>query len=363
MKKSAIIILKYVHPSCYLIILLLSLSSMSCRNMVLRTKNELDLKGPLETKVSANLSPRNDDGPLIAKEVASGNSTSSSETIAIVDLDGILLNNEYTGISSLGENPVALFRDKLDSLEKQPNIRAVILRINSPGGGVAACGLMRRDLLRFRQRTHLPVIACLLDNATGGAYYIASAADQMVAIPESVVGGIGVILNLYNLRDLMQQFNIVPQEIKAGPNIDMGSVVRKIPDETKKWLQGMADQYQQTMIRDIRAQRPKIPARDQTVFDGRIFTAEQALERGLIDRIADLDEIISDVRQYYHLSAAATVLYRRKNDPAYSIYAVSPNTPIQAALLPSVPGMDRSKLPVFLSMWQIDPTAQKQSGK
>jgi protease-4 len=116
---------------------------------------------------------------------------------------------------------------------------------------------------------------------------------------------------------------------------------------------------------DVTRSRTKLDA--ATAFDGRIFTASQALARGLVDRIGDLDEAIQIAGQMACGEAAArpqVVLYRRNNDPANSIYAVTANIPLQGAgLLPNLPGLDRSKMPTFLSIWQPELTMEKLGGK
>src|SRR5262249_57779192 len=134
----------------------------------------------------------------------------------VVDVDGLLLNFDFTGPYSLGETPVALFHERLEAVAADPAVGAVVVRLNSPGGSVTASDIMRRELQRFRERTHKPVVVCLMDLGAGGGYYLATAADLIVAHPTTVTGGIGVILNLYNLRELMNQYNVVPQSIKAG---------------------------------------------------------------------------------------------------------------------------------------------------
>src|SRR5262249_46510810 len=112
----------------------------------------------------------------------------------------------------------------------------------------------------------------------------------------------------------------------------------------------------------IRRGRPTLNA-DETTFDGRIFTATQAKERGLVDVVGDLDEAIEMARQLAGARGAQATLYRRQNDPARTVYAVTPTTPVQAAQFPSVPGLDRSRLPTFLSVWQPELTMEKLSGK
>ena len=109
--------------------------------------------------------------------------------VAVVDVDGILLDSDATGLGSLGENPVAVFRERLDAIECNRRVRAVVLRIHSPGGSVTATDIMWRDLAAFKCRTHLPVVACLMDVAAGGGYYLATGADCIVAHPTTVTGG------------------------------------------------------------------------------------------------------------------------------------------------------------------------------
>src|SRR5437868_6559632 len=211
----------------FLLILALVLTGTGCHRFVVRTDNRVEFARPLETRVTAEMPPVIDGGSVRPVAVQAGN---PAARVAIVDVDGLLLNMPFVGFSSVGENPVGAFREKLDAIEADPCVKAVVLRINSPGGGVAACQAMRRDLERFKARTRRPVVACLMDTAAGGAYYLASAADHVIAGPATVTGGIGVVLNLFNLEDLMAQFNIRPRPVKAGELVNMGSFVRH-PDE------------------------------------------------------------------------------------------------------------------------------------
>ncbi len=151
--------------------------------------------------------------------------TRRSARVAIIDVDGLLLNTDMTGPGAMGENPVSLFRERLDRVACDRRVVAVVVRINSPGGGVTASDMMWHDLMAFKAQTQLPVVASVLDLGAGGGYYLSTAADQIVAHPTSVIGGIGVILNLYNLRDTMAQFNVIGVPIKAGKKIDLGSPI------------------------------------------------------------------------------------------------------------------------------------------
>lgn len=330
------------------------------------SETRLRIDTPFETKgrVATDISPVQDTGPARPVSVGSAEPATAGPKIAVVDVDGLLVNQDFTGPYSMGDNPVASFREKLDAIEADPQVKGVIVRINTPGGSVTASDIMWRDLSAFRERTGRPVIACLLDVGAGGGYYLATAADRIVAAPTSITGGIGVILNLYNLRDAMAYFNVVGQAIKAGPLIDAGSPVTSLNPEARKILQSMADEFHGRFRQLVQSRRPKLDAADLTNFDGRVFTSSQAIERGLIDSIGYLDDAVLEARRQAKEPAACVVMIRRPNDPPRSIYSVTPNTPLQASALPlSVPGLDRSRLPAFLYLWQPEATIEKLSGK
>lgn len=281
--------------------------------------------------------------------------------VAIIDVDGILINKNISGMGSMGENPVALFREKLDALRCDSNISAVVLRINSAGGGVTATDIMSRDLTHFKRETNIPVVACLMDVGAGGAYYLATHADSIIAHPTSIVGGIGVILNIYNLEDSMGQFNVVSMPIKAGDQIDIASPERSMEKEEKAALQSIADGFHARFIDQVKSTRPATSAKKAN-FDGGIFSGSDAMESGLVDSIGYLDDAVQLARTRAGLGSESTVIMlRRDNDRAYSQFDVTPNAPY--ALLPiKMPGLDRSSLPTFLYLWQPDPSYLTSAG-
>jgi protease-4 len=239
-----------------------------------------------------------------------------------------------------------------------------VLRINSPGGGVAATDIMRHDLETFRARTGLPIVASLLDVGAGGAYYLALSADVIVAQPTTITGGMGVILNLYNLSEAMNLQNIVPTPVRSGENIDLGSPVKLWEEPEREILQRMANEYHSRFRRAVQAARPAhVPLPED--FDGRVFTASEALERRLIDQVGYLDDALLLAKQSAGLPPEARVaLFRRCNDRALTIYDVTPNISAQASIFPlSLPGLDRALLPTFLYMWQPEPLLEKTGGR
>jgi len=331
-------------------------------------------KGPLQavtrSRVTTIIPPQLDTGPLIEMPVVTAGA-STGEKVALIDVDGLLLNTGMTGMGSMGENPVALFREKLDRVAADRCYRAVVVRINSYGGAVTATDIMWQDLQNFKARTGLPVVVSLMDVGAGGAYYVATAADHVFAHPTTITGGIGVILNTYNLQDALAQFNVSAIPVKAGVNIDMGSPVRapteeaiEQAEEARELLKRMAADFHDRFQGIVRRARPQLDPNRTEVFDGRVFTAQHALELGLIDSVGYVDDAIALARQLGGTPNARVILLHRCLDQARTPYNITPNMPIQTSLFPlSIPGIERSKLPTFLYLWQPEPTMERLSGR
>ncbi|HWY87710.1 MAG TPA: S49 family peptidase [Gemmataceae bacterium] len=328
-----------------------------------RTDSVVRVPDGVAGKVQMELPGHIDAGPMLEVAIASPGCAGAKVKVAVIDLDGVLCNLDYVGPYSQGENPLAVFKEKLALAAADPAVRAVVLRINSQGGGVAATDLMLHEIRAFKSKTGKPVVTCFLDLGAGGAYYLACGTDAIVASPTSVVGGIGVVLNLYYATVAMELQNIFDVSIKEGPSIDMGSPSRKLTDEERKLLTAMAKEYHER-FKTIVVEGRKNVQRDSPFFDGRIMTAHEAKNVGLIDGEGYLEDALALARQLAGIAEAQPVMYRRKGDPARSLYAASANRPIHGTFMPySIPGLDRSRLPLFLYMWQADPTLLKLTGQ
>jgi protease IV len=316
-----------------------------------------------DAHVTPELSSAGNSGRLLSMEVGR-EAPCDMPAVAIIEIDGLLLNMDMSGIGSLGENPVSLFRERLAQCTSDPCVRAIVLRINSPGGSVTATDVMWHEIQVVKARCHIPIVACIVDVGAGGGYYIASAADAIVAHPTSIVGGIGVILNLYNLQDAMAQYNVIGTPIKSGEHIDLGTAIHGLTPEQRILLEKTAREFH-SRFQDIVVQsRGEADPDLETNFDGRVFTATEALNRQLIDSVGYLDDAIETAKQMARLKQARLVMYHRCRDEARTPYSTSPNTPIQNGLIPvSLPGLDRSRLPNFLYLWQPEPTMEKLGGR
>lgn len=343
-----------------LLTLLLAAAAGCLRPFNVATEDRIRIDGP----VALELPPTSNDRPIVAMPVEGGKAACDGPPVAIVDVDGLLLNTNLTGPFSTGDNPLDLFREKLDAAAADPRTVALVVRINSPGGSVTATDVMWSELQCFREKTGRPVVACLMDLGTGGAYYLATASDRIVAHPTTLTGGIGVVLNLSNIEGLLNVPNIAPQSIKAGSKTDIGTVTKSLTPEDRALLQTIADEFHGRFRDVVRRQRPALSPAAEAAFDGRVFSAGEASRYGLVDQVGYLRDALAAARELACQPAAGTVLLHRRNDLARTPFATTPNVPLQASLFPvSLPGLDRSKLPTFLYMWLPDPTLERLSGK
>ena len=211
-------------------------------------------------------SPRTE--PVRATVVSSPSGDANCRRIALINFDGLVVNSEIKVGINQSENPVALFREKLDAAARDPRVCAYVVRINSPGGGVVASDLMFHDLENLRRRTGRPVVAYVMELGTGGGYYMATAADLILAHPNSITGGIVVIFNHYSLEDTMAQYNVISKPIKSGDNIDMGTYRTNLSQEVRDWMQEMAEEFHDK-FKDVVVRRRATIDNDESTFDGR----------------------------------------------------------------------------------------------
>jgi protease-4 len=315
---------------------------------------ESALHGSLDVKMPSFVDP----GNMVETVVRAGQGQAPCARIAVIDVDGLLLNQNFGSVVSIGDNPLASLRDKLDAAANDARVRAVVLRINSPGGSVTACDIMSDELRRFRAETRKPIVACLMDVATSGAYLLAAESDLIVAHPTAITGGLGVVFNHFNLQDAMAQLNVVADPIKAGDNIDMGTVTARLDGPARILIQQMADAYHEHLERKVRERRPVMTVGDQKVMhDGRVVLASTAKALHLVDQLGYVHDAIAQAESLSGTSGAEVVLFHRAEYPARSLYAIAPTPPPLKDSIPfSYPGLDRSKLPSFLYLWQPDPT-------
>lgn len=280
-----------------------------------------------------------------------------SDKIAIIDIEGMLANMKKGGFLSPTENKLSLFVQELDKAEKDDHVKAVVLRINSPGGTVSCTDAMYQLLKRFKEKTHKPVIASTQEVTASGGYYVACAADKIVAQPTSIIGSIGVIFFTFDASGTMSKIGLRSEAIKSAPFKDIGSPFRPSTAEERAIMQGIVDEYYARFKGVVTGNRPITdPEKLKILTDGRVFSGHQAVELGLADQEGLLSDAIALAQKMAKAPNAEVILYRRPYGYSGSIYASSELPPPQSAASPpsiSLLPSPSSLLPTgFYYLWQ-----------
>ncbi len=248
--------------------------------------------------------------------------------ILLVDLDGIISFKEETSSLQLKTKPSkpAFFREVFRKAESDSDVAGVIIRINSPGGTVSASDTIYHEIMRFKQKTNIPVYAYIMELAASGGYYVASASDRIIASPTAITGSIGVIAMKFNIEDLLLKVGISNETYKSGPKKDFWSPFRPSTPEEQKMLQDIIDRLFARFVGVVYANRQKLLTEQQVrgLADGRILTADEALKAKLIDQVAYLDETIDTMKKALALKEARIVTYARPETFTSNIYSEMP---------------------------------------
>ena len=209
------------------------------------------------------------------------------------------------------------FLDELRRLESDRRVRALVVRIHSPGGGVAPTQQMMDGLRRFRARTGYPVIGCFVELAASGGYYLACAAEEIVCEPGTLTGSIGVILSFVDASALLARVGVKMEVVKSGPRKDFGSWWRPLAGEERAMLDDVvADAYDQFTSAVVEA-RGLDPAVVRELADGRILTGRQALAAGLVDTLGFEPDAIQLAARRAGLAPQEQAISKERREPEW----------------------------------------------
>ena len=246
--------------------------------------------------------------------------------ILMLDVSGFISDESPGGLLTIGNPPARVpmlvrIREELQKAQKDAKVKALVLRINSPGGTVTASDIIFRELEEFRKATGVPIIASMMDVAASGGYYIALAADTIVAHPTTVTGSIGVIMISVNAEGLMQKVGLAANTIKSAEHKDMGSPFRALTPEERAIFQSVIDGLQRQFLAKVVERRKLSHDVARTLADGRVYTADQALAHGLVDRIGYMTDAVEIARTAAGLEEARVVVYHRPREYRATYYA------------------------------------------
>ncbi|MFZ1060405.1 MAG: signal peptide peptidase SppA [Candidatus Rokuibacteriota bacterium] len=273
--------------------------------------------------------------------------------VLLMDLSGVISEEPLVSLGAQAPRVslLARVREELKKAEDDDRIQALVVRINSPGGTATASDILYRELSTFKARKKIPVVAAIMDVGASGGYYVALAADTIVAHPTTVTGSIGVVMLTLNAEGLLQKVGIAPLAIKSGAKKDMGSPFRGLSDEERQIFQGVIDDLYGRFVSLIAKERRMPEAKVRAFADGRIYTARQAKDLGLVDRVGYLEEAVEAAKQAARLSEARVVMYHRPREYRSNIYSGTPvPEPIQPSLL-QLSSLLIGPGPRFLYLW------------
>ena len=222
-----------------------------------------------------------------------------SDKIAIINIESIIAQSS---------NTVRQIKKYADD----KSIKAIVLRIDSPGGGVAPSQEIYSEILKVRKNSNKIVVTSMGNLAASGGYYIACASDKIVANPGTLTGSIGVIMTFSNIEELMKKIGLKTEIIKSGEFKDIGSPMREFTEKEKKLLQGVIDDVYDQFVNAVSVGRSIAVQKVKELSDGRIFTGRQAFEIGLVDKLGSLEEAIKLAAELVGIEGKPKIVSEKK---------------------------------------------------
>jgi protease-4 len=227
------------------------------------------------------------------------------DKIAVIEVQGQLVESGDPASQAVADDLVAQLRQA----QGDPLVRAVILRLNSPGGSVVASDEVYRQVLELK-RAGKPVVASMGEVAASGAYFVAAGADRIVANPSTFTGSIGVILVLVNLEEAAGNLGIEPVVIKAGRLKDIGAPFRDLTEEERQIFQTLLDEAYDRFVAVVAEGRHMSETEVRELATGQPYSGEQALDAGLVDSLGGFNRAVDVARQLADLEEASVVEYQ-----------------------------------------------------
>lgn len=290
------------------------------------------------------------------------------DKVLLIPIAGIIADLPRKGIGRSERGLVSTVRQMLKRARKDPAVKAVILAIDSPGGGITASDVLYHELATFRKETGLPMVALLGDVAASGGYYVAAAAQHIIAHPTTVTGSVGVVMPLLGIQDLLKKIGVEVRPIKSGQNKDIGAMYRGMSAEERAMLQSIVDEYHERFVsvvhegfrlRAINMTREEL----EKHCDGRVFTGKQAKELGFVDGIGYFKDAVRAARERAGLApdTSRVVTYQRKPTLLDLIFART-SAPQADAITIHLGGLrPNGESPRFLYLWQVGQSGLPQS--
>jgi protease-4 len=249
---------------------------------------------------------------------------SGGDKILLVPIRGTISDKPKKGLLSSSPSMVEQVVSQLRKAEQDKRIKAVLIKINSPGGSITASDLLYHEIVSYKERTNAKIIVCMMDMAASGGYYLSLPADMIMAHPTSLTGSVGVIFLQPKVIGLMDKLGLGVDVKKYGKNKDMGSPFRESTEEEQKLFQITINHLGERFTSLVKKHRKLDPQALAEMSTARLFLAEGALKLGLIDKIGYLSDAVKETKLLAGLPGdARVVLYRRAEHPDDNLYSIA----------------------------------------
>jgi protease-4 len=246
---------------------------------------------------------------------------SGSDKILLIPVNGLISDMPKKGLIHTSASVVEQIVSQINKAAKDKQIKAVLFKINSPGGTITASDLLYHEISSYKERTGTKITVSMMDVATSGAYYISLPADLIMAHPTTVTGSVGVIYLQPKIGGLMDKIGLGVDVKKYGKNKDMGSPFRDSSEEEQKLMQKAVNDFGERFIRLVQKHRKPEQQALSEISTARVFLAEEALKLGLVDKIGYLSDAVKESKMLAGISKdARVVVYRRNEFPEDNYY-------------------------------------------
>ena len=247
----------------------------------------------------------------------------AKEKILVVDVEGMISSLAQDGIFNREGDVLSRVYARLQRARQDPSVRGIILRLDTPGGDATSSDILYREVLNFKEKTGLPVVALMMGVAASGGYYVASACDTIIAHPSTITGSIGVISLFPDMEGLLSKVGVDMRVIKSGDLKDAGSPFRGMSEKEQRIFQEIIDELYERFLEVVYEQRKDDLSLEEirNLADGRVYTAGQALKLKLIDEVGYFDEALERVLGMAKIPAARVVAYTYYPKRQTNLYA------------------------------------------
>ena len=229
--------------------------------------------------------------------------------VAVVPVEGTIASADSTVPGTQPPVTPEGLADALLQAEEDPSVAAVVLEVNSPGGGVTASDQMHQSILEFKGSSGKPVVVSMDSVAASGGYYISAAANRIVANESTLTGSLGVVIPLLNFSEAAEKYGVTQKYVKSGEFKTMGSSWNELTPEEREVFQSIVDQEYDEFVEVIVEGRDLPEERVREIADGRVYSGQQARELGLVDSFGGLDEATEVSQDLAKVEGATVVRY------------------------------------------------------